>query len=185
MANGNFTRSRKGLTARQCATLPPGKYNDGDGLWLAVSKSGSRKWFLRVTIDGRRREMDLGAIKDVPLAEARKKAKRVQGRIENVLDFAAARTWRDPVNPARWRGHLDKLLPRPTRVKRLRHQPAIDYREVPSFIAELRALRSVSSLALQFLILTACRTSEVLKAQWSEVDWETATWTIPPARMKA
>jgi hypothetical protein len=197
------------LTARQVATLPPGKYNDGGGLWLAVSNSGSRKWFLRVTINGKRREMGLGSLTDTSLKKARDKAaqarsqaaagidpieakaqvetttptftqaaarfirskrhewsnrkharqwaatirtyvkpvigskpvdsistedvlailapiwtsrtetaKRVQGRIEAILDYAAALKWRDPSNPARWRGHLDKLLPSPVRVKR-------------------------------------------------------------------
>jgi integrase len=112
-------------------------------------------------------------------------AKRVQGRIENVLDFAAAHKWRDPLNPARWRGHLDKLLPRPTRVKTVTHHPAMDYRELPAFMAELSELHSVSALALRFLILTATRTSEALQAQWSEIDLEAREWTIPAARMKA
>lgn len=111
-------------------------------------------------------------------------AKRLQGRIENVLDFAAARKYRDPVNPARWRGHLDKLLPKPTRVQRVAHHPAMPYPEVPAFVAELSRNGSVSALALQLLILTACRTGEVLQAQWEEVDLQAATWTIPASRTK-
>jgi integrase len=105
--------------------------------------------------------------------------------VENILDYCAAHRWRDPANPARWRGHLDKLLPRPARVKQVAHHPAMPYTEVPSFVAELAKLNSVSALALRFLILTACRTSEVLQAQWSEVDLGAAVWTIPAARMKA
>jgi len=112
-------------------------------------------------------------------------AKRVQGRVENILDFAAARKWRDPLNPARWRGHLDKLLPRPTRVKKVTHHPAMPYQEVPAFMLELGGMDSVSALALRFLILTACRTGEVLGAQWSEIDLEAAIWTVPASRMKA
>jgi integrase len=112
-------------------------------------------------------------------------AKRVQGRMENVLDYAAARKWRDAANPARWRGHLDKLLPRPAKVRAVRHQPALDYRDLPAFMSELRALSSVSARALEFLILTACRTSEVLLADWSEIDLDAAVWTIPAERMKA
>lgn len=270
------------LTARQATTLAAGKHNDGDGLWLAVSASGSRKWFLRVTIDGKRRELGLGSLKDTSLKEARAKAaeyralvaqgidptrakpsssediptftqasarfirskrhewsnrkharqwvatlrtyarpivgskpvneigtedvlrilqpiwtakpetaKRVQGRIENVLDYASAMKWRDANNPARWRGHLNKLLAAPVKVKRqrnggsTRHHPAMDYRQVPAFMAELRERNSTSALALQFTILTACRTSEVLQAQWAEMDRATATWTIPASRMKA
>ena len=112
-------------------------------------------------------------------------AKRVQGRIENILDFAAAHKWRDQMNPARWRGHLDKLLPKPTRVKRITHHPAMPYSEVSAFMAELAENGSISALALQFLILTATRTSEVLQARWEEIDLEEAVWTIPAERMKA
>ena len=64
-------------------------------------------------------------------------AKRVQRRIENILDYAAARKWRDPLNPARWRGHLDKLLAKPSRVKKVMHHPAMPYDKVPAFMAEL------------------------------------------------
>ena len=111
-------------------------------------------------------------------------AKRVQGRIENILDFAAAHHYCDPWHPARWRGHLDKLLPKPSRVKRVTHHPAMPHPEVAAFLGELSGTRSVSALALQFLILTATRTSEVLQAQWVEVDRPGALWTIPASRMK-
>jgi integrase len=110
-------------------------------------------------------------------------AKRVQGRIENILDFAAAHKYRDPLNPARWRGHLDKLLPKPSRVKTVTHHPAMPYTEVPAFMADL-SHESVSALALRFLILTATRTNEVLRAEWSEFDLGDDIWTIPASRMK-
>jgi len=112
-------------------------------------------------------------------------AKRVQGRIENILDYAAAHKYRDPLNPARWRGHLDKLLPKPSRVKKVTHHPAMPYTEVPAFMAELSGNGSVSALALRLLILTATHTSEVLRAQWNEIDLEAAIWTISAGRMKA
>jgi integrase len=112
-------------------------------------------------------------------------AKRVQGRIENILDYAAAHGFRDQVNPARWRGHLDKLLPKPARVKTVTHHPAMRYTEVPAFMQELTVNGSISALALKFLILTATRTNEVLGARWSEIDLASATWTIPAERMKA
>lgn len=112
-------------------------------------------------------------------------AKRVQGRIENVLDFASAHKYRDEANPARWRGHLDKLLPKPSRVKEVSHIPAMPYEEVGLFITELHGHTSISSKALQFLILTATRTSEVLNAEWHEIDLAKATWTVPAERMKA
>ena len=263
------------LTSRKVATAGPGKYEDGGGLRVVVSATGAKKWVLRFTINGKRREMGLGSFPDVGLADARSKAteyrkqlkngldpiearqtkpgktptfttcaaryirahrrawknakharqwvrtlkayarpgigkkkvdaittedilqilspiwttktetaKRVQSRIENILDYAAAHDYRNPLNPARWRGHLDKLLPRPTRVKKVTHYPAMPHAEVPAFMVELSSKGSVSALALRFLILTATRTSEVLQAQWNEIDREAAVWTIPPERTK-
>jgi len=264
------------LTPRKVSTAGPGKYEDGGGLRLVVSRSGAKKWVLRFTINGKRREMGLGGFPDVGLAEARDKAtkhrkqasadidpiearstepesvptfttcaaryiraqrrgwknakharqwvstlktyarpiigskrvdavntedilailspiwttktetaKRIQGRIENILDYAAAHKYRSPLNPARWRGHLDKLLPKPSRVKKVIHHPAMPYTVVPTFMVELSGNSSVSALALQFLILTATRTSEVLQAQWNEIDLEAAVWAVPAERMKA
>ncbi|WP_366929673.1 site-specific integrase [uncultured Thiodictyon sp.] len=112
-------------------------------------------------------------------------AKRVQGRVENILDFAAAHKWRDQSNPARWRGHLDKLLPKPTKVTKVVHHPAMPYQDVPGFMVELAGKQGVSALALRFLILTACRTGEVVGAQWPEFDLDASVWTIPGERMKA
>ena len=111
-------------------------------------------------------------------------AKRVQGRIENILDYAAAHGYRDTTNPARWRGHLDKLLPKRTRVKPIRHHPAMPYSEVPAFYENLQATPGLAFCALRFLILSACRTNEVLGARWREVDLDAAVWTVPPERMK-
>jgi integrase len=264
------------LTPRKVATAGSGKYEDGGGLRLVVSNSGSRKWVLRFTLNGKRREMGLGSYPDVGLADARTKAseyrqqasmnidpiearrveqeaiptfttcaarfirshrhgwknakharqwvstlktyarpvigsklvdtietndileilkpiwttktetaKRVQARIENVLDFATAHKYRDGTNPARWRGHLDMLLVKPSRVRKVKHHPAMPYTEVPAFMEELAKNGSVSALALRLLILTATRTSEVLKAQWSEIDLDEAVWTVPAERMKA
>ena len=111
-------------------------------------------------------------------------ADRVRGRIENVLDYAAARGHRDALNPARWRGHLDKLLPKPSKIKKVIHQPAMPFDQVGDFMAELAANDSVSAKALRFLVLTIPRTNEVLKAEWTEVDLGKAIWTIPESRMK-
>lgn len=266
----------KALTARGIPSLKPGKHVDGEGLTLVLAEAGRGKWVLRVTVDGKRREMGLGAYPAVSLAEARTKAsdarrlvrdgqdpidartveaeriptfaeaaaryiadhapgwnnlkhadqwrntlatyaapvigtkpvdaittedalkilqpiwssktetaKRVQGRVENIMDWATARKYRTGENPARWRGHLDKLLPKPTKVAKPVHHPAMPYQDVPGFMVELEGNGSVSSLALRFLILTACRTGEVIGAQWPEVDLEARTWTIPGDRMKA
>lgn len=111
-------------------------------------------------------------------------AKRVQGRIENILDFASAHGYRDPVNPARWRGHLDKLLAKPSRVQKVNHHPAMPYDQVAAFMSSIQFYNSMSSKALQFLILSATRTSEVLNSEWHEVDIVKATWQIPAERMK-
>lgn len=111
-------------------------------------------------------------------------AKRVQSRMENILDFAAARKYRDPLSPARWQGHLDKLLPPPSKVRTIKHRPAMPYTDVPAFMAELGKNGSISAQALMFMILTAARTSEVLLARWDEFAFDDAIWSIPAARMK-
>jgi len=264
------------LSARRVETAPPGKYEDGGGLRLVVSKSGARKWVFRYTVAGKRREMGLGSFPTVELSDARTKAmecralaangvdpirarrvepakiptftscaaqyirahrrgwknakharqwvrtlktyarpeigatqvdeigtddilkiltplwttktetaKRVQGRVENILDFAAARKYRDPINPARWRGHLDKLLPKPSRVRTVTHHPAMPYTDLPDFMEALKQNGSLSAQALRFLVLTATRTSEVLNATWDEIDLDAHIWTVPATRMKA
>jgi integrase len=110
-------------------------------------------------------------------------ASRVRGRIENILDWARARGYRDGENPARWRGHLDHLLPARSRVRRVEHFAALSYAELPALMAKLRDQRGVPAAALQFLILTAARSSEVLGARWNEIDGN--VWTVPAERMKA
>lgn len=264
------------LSARKVDTALTGKYDDGGGLRLVVSATGSRKWVLRFTIDGKRREMGLGSYPDVGLSKARElaseyrkqvkdgidpiearkncieeipsfavcakrfieahqaswknmkhrqqwvntiqsyanpvigdkpidtistadillilreiwttkteTAKRLQGRLENILDYASAHGYLTKANPARWRGHLDKLLPKPTRIKKIAHHPAMPYEEVAAFMHLLEGHRSTSSKALAVLIHTATRSSEVLKATWDEIDLEASIWTIPSERMKA
>lgn len=110
-------------------------------------------------------------------------ASRLRGRIEAVLDWAAAHGFRQGENPARWRGHLDKLLPARSKVQRVRHHPAIPYAELPAFYARLRAQDGLGALALRFTILTAARTGEVIGARWREIDG--AVWNVPAERMKA
>ena len=111
-------------------------------------------------------------------------AERLRGRIENVLDAAKARGHRSGENPARWRGHLDQLLPKRQRLSRGHHK-ALGYEELPSFMADLRGRDAVAARALEFLILTAARSGEVLGAHADEVDIEKRVWIIPPERMKA
>jgi integrase len=112
-------------------------------------------------------------------------ATRVRGRIEAVLDYAAARGWKEGQNPARWRGHLAKLLPERGKVARVRHHAALPWREIGGFVAELRRRESTAARALELQILTASRSGEVFGMRWGEVDIARALWTVPAARMKA
>lgn len=111
-------------------------------------------------------------------------ASRLRARIERVLDAAKVRGLRSGDNPARWRGHLQLLLPGSTRGAGVRHHPAMPYAQVPDFVLGLKTRISTSARALEFLILTWARTSEVLKMTWSEVDLAAASWTVPAERMK-
>jgi integrase len=260
-----------------------GYLGDGGGLYLQVSASGSKSWVFRFKDHGRLREMGLGSLHAIGLAEARKRAtacrqmrldgtdpiavkkagklkakleaaramtfrqcaeayieahkagwqnakhaaqwsstletyaylvfgglpvqavdvgliakvlepmwraktetaSRLRGRIERVLDWATVRGYRQGDNPARWRGHLDQLLPARSRVQKVQHHPALAYAEIGQFMAALREQDTTSAHALEFLILTATRTAEVIGATWSEVDLDAAVWTIPAERMKA
>jgi integrase len=112
-------------------------------------------------------------------------ASRVRGRIENVLDWATVRGYRTGDNPARWRGHLESLLPRKTKVRAVEHHAALPYSEIAAFIAELRRQKGLAARALEFAILTVARTGEVHGATWREIDFKVRTWTIPGNRMKA
>jgi integrase len=112
-------------------------------------------------------------------------AARLRGRVEAILDFARARGYREGENPARWRGHLDQLLPARSKVAKVVHHPALPWREIPEFYAALAAQHGVGAEALRFTILTAARTGESLGATWPEVDFDRALWTIPGSRMKA
>ena len=112
-------------------------------------------------------------------------ATRVRQRIESILDSAKARGYRDGENPARWRGHLDKVLPARSRVREIEHLAALPYAELPAFLVSLRQREAIAARALEFLILTAARTGEVIGARWSEIDLLDKTWTVPADRMKA
>ena len=111
-------------------------------------------------------------------------ASRVRGRIEKVLDAAKAKGYRDGENPARWRGHLDHLLPRPSKITR-GHHAAMPYEEIPAFIARLRERDALAAVALELCILTAARSGELLGMRWDEIDFQNAVWSLPAGRMKA
>src|ERR1700730_3191904 len=112
-------------------------------------------------------------------------ASRLRGRIEAVLDWATVRGHRKGENPARWRGHLDKLLPARSKVHKVKHHPALPYNEMEEFIAALRNQEGTAARSLEFLILTASRTGEVIGARWDEIDLKEKIWAVPATRMKA
>lgn len=112
-------------------------------------------------------------------------ASRVRGRIEVVIDWAKARGAFSGENPARWRGHLANLLPKPSKVAKVEHHAAMAFDDLPAFMSELGAATGLTSRALEFTILTAARTTEALGAQWSEFDLHKKIWTVPAVRMKA
>ncbi|WP_420590837.1 tyrosine-type recombinase/integrase [Bacterioplanoides sp.] len=263
------------LSARKVETAQAGKYEDGGGLRLVVSANGSKRWVLRFTIDGKRREKGLGPYPVVTLEAAREHAlecrrqvyagqdpienrkekdsrtptfrecaiayiesnkhawtnkkhadqwsnslttyafpvignksvtninvdhilkvlepiwyeknetaKRVQTRVAKILDYAIARKYRSSSNPAKWQGHLDTILPKPTSIQKRKHHPAMPLGEVSNFWKILSSKQATSANALQLLILTATRTSEVLKATWDEIDLDEGIWVIPKERMK-
>src|SRR6185312_1220151 len=110
----------------------------------------------------------------------------LRGRIEAILAFATTSRYRQPdENPARWRGHLENLLPKISKVRRVEHHAALPYADISAFMADLRQREGVAARALEFAILTAARTGEVIGAKWGEIDLDKALWTVPGERMKA
>ncbi len=112
-------------------------------------------------------------------------ATRVRQRIESILDFASALGFRDGPNPARIKGNLESALPAASKIRKVRHHPALHWKDLPEFMGELVSQEGIAPLALQFTILTAARTSEVVNARWEEIDADNAVWAIPGERMKA
>ncbi len=268
------------LTDRKIQSLKePGKYSDGGGLYLVVTKTGTKNWLFMYRMGDKRREMGLGSaearqvglqaardaaekaralvrkgidpinrrsaqrdaqktlltfgdaadryieaksaewrndkhlaqwkmtmqvyakklrplpVRDIatehvlealrPIWTAKPEtASRVRNRIELILDAAKASGDREGENPARWRGHLDKLLPKRQKLSR-GHHAAMPYGDVPAFVAALREADTISARALEFLILTAARSGEVFGAKWPEIDMDAKIWTVPAERMKA
>lgn len=112
-------------------------------------------------------------------------ATRVRGRIERIVQYAITAGFRQGDNPARWKGHLENLLPKPSRVAKVRNQPALPWADIPAFMARLRAVDSIPARALEFTILSAARSGETLGARWSEIDMDARLWTVPPERIKS
>jgi len=127
---------------------------------------------------------DVLAVLSPVWAEKNETASRLRGRIERVLEYAKAKGWRSGENPAAWRGNLRNLLPKRQKLQR-GHQPAMPYQQIPKFLMRVRDAEAMAARALEFTILTACRSGEVLGAQWSEFDLSGKVWNIPAERMKA
>ena len=133
-------------------------------------------------------DVDTGHVMDIldPIWRVKSEtASRVRGRIESVLDYAKARGWRAGENPARWRGHLDNLLPSRSKVQRVEHHAALPWQKLPDFMAAATTWPGTAALALRFAILTAARSGEVLGARWREIDMKAGLWIVPETRMKA
>jgi len=112
-------------------------------------------------------------------------ASRVRSRIEQVIDWAAVHRYRTGENPARWKGHLDKTLPARSKVQKVRHHPALPYEEMGEFMALLRSQKGVGARGLEFQILTAARTGEVIGATWDEINLDAKVWALPGERVKS
>jgi integrase len=111
-------------------------------------------------------------------------AARIRGRIENILDWATAKKLRKGENPARWRGHMDKLLAAPRRITPVKHYEAVPVIGAPAFFSELQKCKGLAARALEFTLLTAVRSSNSLSSTWAEIDYDKALWTIPAEKMK-
>jgi hypothetical protein len=112
-------------------------------------------------------------------------AARIRGRIEAILDYAKTHAWRTGENPARWKGHLENVLPARAKVAKVEHHSALPWPGMGGFMRKLNNKAGIAALALRFATLTAARTNEVIGAIWSEIDLQAAIWTVPGERMKA
>ncbi len=153
--------------------------------WVATLRDHAFPALGDLPIDAVDTEAVLRCLSPIWIAKA-VTASRTRGRIEQVLDFAKAMGQRTGENPARWRGHLQLLLPAPGKVHVPRHYKALPWQAVPDFMARLRSMESSASvLAVEFAVLTAARSAEVREAVWAEIDMAAGIWTVPAERMKA
>ena len=180
----------KAMTFEQCgeayikAHSPSWKNDKHRAQWDATLKAIAYPVFGKLPVAAVDTGLVLKAIEPI-WSEKTDTANRTRGRIETVLDWARARGYRAGDNPARWRGHLDQLLPRKSRLAPVKHRPAMPFKEIPAFMAELRKRDDISTRALEFLILTAARTGEIIGAQRREIDIEEKLWTVPRSRTKS
>jgi integrase len=180
----------KGITFKQCAsryikTQEAGWRNPKHrAQWRATLETYAFPYFGDLSVAAVDTGLVLKAVEPI-WAVKPETASRVRGRIEAVLDWAMAHEYRQGENPARWRGHLDKLLPARQKVRAVKHHAALPWTDLPEFMEDLRDREGIAARALEFAILTAARTGEVIGAVWDEFDLAERLWTIPGERMKA
>jgi integrase len=182
-------RAAQAITFDECAARfiaahsPAWRNGKHRAQWSATLKTYVSPAFGSVSVQKVDTALVMRALEPIWTTKA-ETASRLRGRIESILNWATARGFRQGENPARWRGHLDNLLPARGRVRAVKHHAALPYTEVAVFMADLRTRDGVAAAALEFLILTAARTSEVLGARWKEIDLAKRTWVVPAGRMK-
>lgn len=192
------SHSRKEITFRVCAE----RYiKNKSGEWKnakhrAQWTSSLETYVFPIIGDKPIDEIELGDIRSVldPIWQTKTEtASRIRQRIESIISSAIAMEERQKSNPATWKGLLDNFYPRPDKLKRKKyieagssgHHAAMPYEDLPEFMAKLKTLPGIAPMALRFMILTACRTSELRFATWSEISIRKKQWNIPGSRMKA
>lgn len=186
------------ISTRRAAKSAGASFGEAAEAYIAAHRAGwkndaqAEQWAQSLRDYGPAKETPIGEIDTAmvmnclrPIWEKKTvTATRVRGRIERVLDWAKVHGMREGENPARWRGHLESLLPRPSKVSKAKHHAAMPYKDVPAFMATLASRDARTRRALRFTILTAARTDEVVAADWAEFDIPGKLWTIPAGRMK-
>jgi len=187
---GEALNAARSITFNECATAYIKAHRAGwknakhADQWTNTIETYCGKVFGSLPVQGVDTALVLKALEPIWTAKP-ETASRLRGRIESVLDWATSRGYRTGENPARWRGHLENLLPTISKKRRVKHHPALAYDELGAFIASLRTQEGIAAKALEFTILTAARTGEVIGAKPEEFDLDAALWTIPVGRMKA
>jgi len=180
----------KGITFEKCATAYIDSHKAGwknrkhEQQWRNTLKTYAYPYIGKLAV----KSIDTGLVLKVlePIwYEKTETATRVRQRIENILDWAKVRKYRTGENPALWRGHLDKTLPKPTKVQKVKHFDAMPYVDVPKYFQKIRKTETLAAKALAFIILTASRNGEARGATWTEIDLTKGVWELPAERMKA
>ncbi len=187
--NANLLANATAMTFKDCASayidMKAHEWSNAKHAeqWTATLEAYAYPTLGAVPVDQIQQQMVLKCLRAI-WADKTETATRVRQRIEAVLDWATASKFRTGDNPARWKGHLDKLLPKPAKLKKVEHHPALPYTDAYTFMRQLRAMDGTAARALEFCILTAARTGEAIGATWDEIDLAGAVWTVPAERMK-